>query len=473
MIRAHHIKHLFFFVSLFGLLGSMSFLTIQASPVNASTTETISIEYQTFDDPTATVTSSPAGINCPGTCSYDFPTDSQVVLTASSLIGYTFTQWRLLDTSDNLTDTCTEGTINYKGNVCTVDLGFWSNTDAVTARVNATTDASVVSTTVAGDGSGSVTSSPAGINCPGTCSASFSTDSSMTLTAAPASGSTFAGWATSAEGGTQCLIYEEGGEGKGGGPASSSRNTASTCTLYPSKYSQTNGVPIAYFEKAAATPEAPAADTPATPDTTPETQTQDVESTGENADDVETTGDTETDKDSILLNGNTYSSDEENLLQFAKDEIVKISGFAEPDTTIKLYIYSEPKTATVQTDSEGYWEYEIADLEPGSHRVESAVIDAVSGEESEPVLIAQFSVDESEPAQDTASAPSTNSSSPPTNDESGSNKTSLIVAATLVGIAALGYIAWYWLHHKNSLLSHHKTENPQQTAPDPQDPTIN
>jgi hypothetical protein len=46
----------------------------------------------------------------------------------------------------------------------------------------------------AGGGSGAVTSSPAGINCGTTCSASFNQGTPVTLTASPAAGSTFAGW---------------------------------------------------------------------------------------------------------------------------------------------------------------------------------------------------------------------------------------------------------------------------------------
>ncbi|MGK0617432.1 InlB B-repeat-containing protein [Meiothermus cerbereus] len=45
-----------------------------------------------------------------------------------------------------------------------------------------------------GTGSGTVTSSPAGINCGATCAASFAQGTTVTLTAAPASGSVFAGW---------------------------------------------------------------------------------------------------------------------------------------------------------------------------------------------------------------------------------------------------------------------------------------
>ena len=46
----------------------------------------------------------------------------------------------------------------------------------------------------AGTGSGTVTSSPAGITCGSTCSALFASGTSVTLTATADSGSTFAGW---------------------------------------------------------------------------------------------------------------------------------------------------------------------------------------------------------------------------------------------------------------------------------------
>ncbi len=45
-----------------------------------------------------------------------------------------------------------------------------------------------------GTGTGTVTSAPAGINCGATCSASFNSGTVVTLTAAPAAGSTFDGW---------------------------------------------------------------------------------------------------------------------------------------------------------------------------------------------------------------------------------------------------------------------------------------
>ena len=51
-----------------------------------------------------------------------------------------------------------------------------------------------LATTDSGAGSGTVTSSPTGINCGTTCSALYNAGTVVTLTATPASGSTFAGW---------------------------------------------------------------------------------------------------------------------------------------------------------------------------------------------------------------------------------------------------------------------------------------
>ena len=51
-----------------------------------------------------------------------------------------------------------------------------------------------VTVTKAGTGSGTVTSSPAGIDCGAACAAEFAVGSSVTLTAASASGSSFSGW---------------------------------------------------------------------------------------------------------------------------------------------------------------------------------------------------------------------------------------------------------------------------------------
>lgn len=64
----------------------------------------------------------------------------------------------------------------------------------------------------AGTGSGSVASSPAGIACGATCSAEFLKGTLVTLTATPASGSTFAGWSGGGCAGTGTCQVTLGGD---------------------------------------------------------------------------------------------------------------------------------------------------------------------------------------------------------------------------------------------------------------------
>lgn len=60
--------------------------------------------------------------------------------------------------------------------------------------------------TLAGDGSGSVSSDPAGIDCPETCSTEFADGTPVTLTATADPGSTFAGWSGDCDGNEACPL---------------------------------------------------------------------------------------------------------------------------------------------------------------------------------------------------------------------------------------------------------------------------
>jgi len=64
----------------------------------------------------------------------------------------------------------------------------------------------MLTVTLAGSGSGSASSSPAGIDCGATCTAGFSTGTTIMLTAAPDSGSTFAGWSGACRGTGSCSL---------------------------------------------------------------------------------------------------------------------------------------------------------------------------------------------------------------------------------------------------------------------------
>ncbi len=126
---------------------------------------------------TGTVTSSPAGINCGATCSAGFASGTQITLTATAAAGSTFTGWGAgpCEGTGTCTFTITAAT--------TVVANFAQSTNNFTLSVNE-----------AGTGTGVVSSAPAGINCPTTCSASFASGTVVALTAAAADGSTFAGW---------------------------------------------------------------------------------------------------------------------------------------------------------------------------------------------------------------------------------------------------------------------------------------
>ncbi len=77
--------------------------------------------------------------------------------------------------------------------------------DSVTITVTALTYALTVSKP--GIGSGTVTSAPAGINCGTDCTENYNSGTSVTLTASPAGGSTFAGWSGSGCSGTgSCTV---------------------------------------------------------------------------------------------------------------------------------------------------------------------------------------------------------------------------------------------------------------------------
>lgn len=70
----------------------------------------------------------------------------------------------------------------------------WVRSDGTNEIVQSASTGFTLSITRSGTGSGSVTSSPAGIDCGSTCSSDFAQGTRVTLNAAPSSGSTFIGW---------------------------------------------------------------------------------------------------------------------------------------------------------------------------------------------------------------------------------------------------------------------------------------
>jgi len=134
------------------------------------------------------VSSDPSGIDCPGACSFDFVVDGVISLSAAYVAGYTFNGW--------------SGACN--GNQgCDVTL---STDQAVTASYSA--NITNYTLTVTNSGNGTVTSSPAGINCGNDCSEIYTAGSNITLTATPATGYQFDGWSGAGCSGTGTCIFE-------------------------------------------------------------------------------------------------------------------------------------------------------------------------------------------------------------------------------------------------------------------------
>jgi uncharacterized repeat protein (TIGR02543 family) len=131
-----------------------------------------------------TVTSTPAGIACGSTCSATFTTGTTVTVSPAPAAGYTFAGW---------SGACT-GTAS-----CTVTMN---------AAVNlvASFVPSTAALTVSKDGAGTVTSSPAGINCGSACSSSFPSGTQVTLSATAASGMVFRGWSGACTGSVACVV---------------------------------------------------------------------------------------------------------------------------------------------------------------------------------------------------------------------------------------------------------------------------
>jgi len=137
------------------------------------------------------VTSSPGGINCGATCSAMFDQGTSVTLTATASAGSVFAGW----SGGGCAGTGT----------CQVTLGADTT---VTATFNpAPTVTHTLTVSPVGDGSGGVTSSPAGIDCGVTCSHAYNAGTQVTLTATADSGSTFTGWSGGACSGTgTCVV---------------------------------------------------------------------------------------------------------------------------------------------------------------------------------------------------------------------------------------------------------------------------
>ncbi|HEY3758824.1 MAG TPA: beta-propeller fold lactonase family protein [Solirubrobacteraceae bacterium] len=132
------------------------------------------------------ISSSPAGIACPETCSYAYELGTQVELSASVNAGSRFLGW--------------EGAGCSGTGACGVTVGSETTVTASFEKLP------VLSVALAGSGVGSLASSPPGIACPGACAYAFAPGTRVVLTPTAAPGSVFLGWQGGCSGSGACLV---------------------------------------------------------------------------------------------------------------------------------------------------------------------------------------------------------------------------------------------------------------------------
>jgi hypothetical protein len=132
------------------------------------------------------ISSSPAGISCGADCSESYATGTLVTLTATPATGSVFGGW---SGSCAGTGACQVTMSAARSVVGSFSLAMYP-----------------LSVSLGGTGSGSVSSSPAGISCGADCSESYNRGTVVTLTASPATGSVFSGWSGSCSGTVPCQL---------------------------------------------------------------------------------------------------------------------------------------------------------------------------------------------------------------------------------------------------------------------------
>jgi PKD repeat protein len=133
-----------------------------------------------------TVSSSPAGIACGTACSASYAANTTVTLNAAAAAGSTFAGWA--------------GPCSGTGS-CTITMTAARN---VTATFNPVSYRLTVNK--GGMGTGAVASSPSGIDCGADCDEYYAYGATVTLTAAPAAGASFAGWSGPCSGTGTCTV---------------------------------------------------------------------------------------------------------------------------------------------------------------------------------------------------------------------------------------------------------------------------
>ena len=162
----------------------LTYTVVQSTVVNLAVTA----------NPNGTVSSSPTGINCGTVCSYDFSLNSTITLTATPISGFVLGSWG--GACSNI------GIVNANG------TGTCALTMDAAKTVTTTFNPIIYPLTVTKIGNGTITSTPTGITCGTTCSASFNSGTQVTLKATPTTGYAFGNWSgcSSISTAGECLV---------------------------------------------------------------------------------------------------------------------------------------------------------------------------------------------------------------------------------------------------------------------------
>ena len=147
-----------------------------------------------------------SAINCPGDCAESAGNTAAIVLTANPASGYNLSSWSGV--------TCSEG--NNTSTTCSFSMN--NSAQTVTASFAAATVSYALNVT--SPTNGTITSGTGAISCGSTCTASYTSGTSVTLTANPASGyavDTWGGDCASATG-TTCTLSMSAKHGHGPSP---------------------------------------------------------------------------------------------------------------------------------------------------------------------------------------------------------------------------------------------------------------
>jgi hypothetical protein len=138
------------------------------------------------------VVSSPVGISCGADCFESYSPGTVVTVRTTPASGSIFVGWSGGGCSG--TDPC----VMARNTPVTVTATF--------SAAPAPPPTYTLTATKAGNGAGSITSNPAGVSCGSDCSEAYASGTTVTLSAAPADRSTFAGWSRGCSGTGSCTV---------------------------------------------------------------------------------------------------------------------------------------------------------------------------------------------------------------------------------------------------------------------------